>query len=256
MRRLSRLIPFLLVVFCGQKTPVKASLQQNNTNTISQPLFIKHGDKYTVTSRHALDLHERLPTATYTVGMDPMSGEYYLQRIDPFPLAAKIYGDTAAHATRILTTALDRPTSTGVLLTGEKGSGKTFLAKYISVMAAAQHDMPTVVINQPLFGERFNKFIQSIHQPVVFLFDEFEKIYADDNAGHGELVRMQMEYEGMYDEERGRRRSSLPNRNQDSMLTLLDGTYPSQMLFILTTNDKYRVSNHMKNRPGRIYYGT
>lgn len=44
------------------------------------------------------------------------------------------------------------------------------------------------------------------------------------------------------------------NYNQDSMLTLLDGTYSTKMLFILTTNNKYKVSNHMRNRPGRIFY--
>lgn len=29
---------------------------------------------------------------------------------------------------------------------------------------------------------------------------------------------------------------------------------PSQKLFILTCNDKWRVNEHMRNRPGRIYY--
>jgi hypothetical protein len=38
------------------------------------------------------------------------------------------------------------------------------------------------------------------------------------------------------------------------MLTLLDGVYPSKKLFILTCNDKWRVNEHMRNRPGRIYY--
>ena len=38
------------------------------------------------------------------------------------------------------------------------------------------------------------------------------------------------------------------------MLTLLDGVYPTKKLFVLTCNDKWRVNQHMRNRPGRIFY--
>jgi len=85
-----------------------------------------------------------------------------------------------------------------------------------------QHNVPTIVINQPLCGENFNTFIQSIDQPCVILFDEFEKVYDRDD--------------------------------QEKILTLLDGVFPSKKLFLITTNDKYRVDYHMRNRPGRIFY--
>jgi hypothetical protein len=51
------------------------------------------------------------------------------------------------------------------------------------------------------------------------------------------------EFEKVYDKE-----------EQESILTLLDGVFPSNKLFILTCNDKWRVDQHMRNRPGRIYY--
>jgi hypothetical protein len=41
---------------------------------------------------------------------------------------------------------------------------------------------------------------------------------------------------------------------QQAVLTLLDGVFPSKKLFVLTCNDKYRIDEHMRNRPGRIYY--
>jgi hypothetical protein len=44
------------------------------------------------------------------------------------------------------------------------------------------------------------------------------------------------------------------NANQDAILTLLDGTYPSNILFLLTVNDKHKITTNMRNRPGRIYY--
>merc|ERR1712224_107647 len=72
-------------------------------------------------------------------------------------------------------------------------------------------------------GEEFNKFLQSITQPTVIVFDEFEKVYHI-------------------------------TEEQEAMLTLLDGVYPSKKLFLLTCNDKYKLTSHLKNRPGRIYY--
>jgi len=89
-------------------------------------------------------------------------------------------------------------------------------------VSASEAGVPTIVINEPWCGEGFNAFMQMIEQPTVILFDEFEKVYDKDD--------------------------------QEKMLTLLDGVYPSKKLFILTCNDKWRVDSHMRNRPGRIFY--
>ena len=110
------------------------------------------------------------------------------------------------------------------------------------------------MVNQPLSGERFNTFIQSIQQPAIFLFDEFEKIYADnDPRMRARQAEMDMEME-MNVGGRHHGAANAGSYSQDNMLTLLDGTYATKMLFILTTNNKFRVSNHMRNRPGRIFY--
>jgi hypothetical protein len=230
----------------------KETTKDSADHTINtKAYFIKRGNKFYVTSRDALDLHDHLPPLTYSIGVDPM-GEFHLQTIDSFELHGnKIYGDTKRQASRILHTFMDRKGSTGVMLAGEQGSGKTFLAKYIAVQAAKEYNIPTVVVNQALSGERFNAFVQSIQQPTIFLFDEFEKIYA------GKKHRPHHEFDNFYDgNERGPNddASGESNPNQDGMLTLLDGTYTTKMLFILTTNNKNKVSAYMRNRPGRIYY--
>jgi hypothetical protein len=168
-----------------------------------------------------MDLHEALPVGNYTVKFDPMSKCFYLEAIESFEIRGKVYGDTRKQAKRILNTFNDRTASTGVMLTGEKGSGKTLLAKMLAVNAA-EVGVPTIVINEPWCGEGFNAFMQMIEQPTVILFDEFEKVYDKEN--------------------------------QEKMLTLLDGVYPSKKLFILTCNDKWRIDSHMRNRPGRIFY--
>lgn len=182
--------------------------------------FLKSGNTFRVSSKEAMDLHDRLPAGNYVVKQD-MFKNFFLEQIDSFEIKGKIYGDTLKNTNRILATFADRPASTGVMLTGEKGSGKTLLAKNICAQAS-QDGIPTIVINAPWQGDAFNALIQSIEQPTIILFDEFEKVY--DREG------------------------------QEAILTLLDGVFPSKKLFVLTCNDKWRVDSHMRNRPGRIFY--
>lgn len=183
--------------------------------------FIRNANTYRVASDEALDIHKTLPVGNYTVKHDEMSGQFFLEMVDSFPQSGKLYGNTTKHADRILNTFLHRPTSTGVMLAGEKGSGKTLLAKTLSILAA-KLEIPTIIINQPWIGDSFNKFLQDIQQPTIILFDEFEKVYNSDS--------------------------------QEQALTLLDGVFPSKKLFVITCNNKWRIDENMRNRPGRIFY--
>jgi hypothetical protein len=182
--------------------------------------FLKNGTSFRVSSKEAMDLHEKLPAGNYTVAVDPM-GNLYLESIDDFEIPSKMYGNTLRHTDRIINSFWKRPQQTGVLLNGEKGSGKTLLAKNISV-ELAKEGVPTIVINRDWTGDGFFKLLQDIDQPCVVLFDEFEKVY--------------------------------DHEKQEEILTLLDGVFGSKKLYILTVNDKWRVDSHMRNRPGRIFY--
>lgn len=182
--------------------------------------FIKRGNSFFPTPEENVDIRNILPVGTYTIDINDQ-GQYFLSIIDNFEVRGKQYGNNNRHAERILNTFNQRKQSTGVMLVGEKGSGKSLLAKTVSIQAQ-QFDIPTIVVNSPFFGDKFNQFIQGIDQPCIIIFDEFEKVYDSED--------------------------------QEKILTLLDGTYPSKKLFILTCNNKFRVDYNMKNRPGRIYY--
>lgn len=184
-------------------------------------MYLKSGTTYRVTSREAIDLHDRLPAATFSVKYDERANQYYLEVVESFTTSGKIYGDTIAQKNRILATFHDRAASTGVVLAGSKGSGKTLLAKLLSIDAATE-GIPTLLVNQPFRGEEFNSFIQGIDQEAVIIFDEFEKVYSREQ--------------------------------QPGLLTLLDGVYSTKKLFVLTCNDQWHIDSHMRNRPGRIFY--
>src|SRR6056297_812179 len=184
-------------------------------------VFLKSGGTIRVRDSGAVQAYDNLPAETYTVKFDERAGEFFLEQIENFTLPTKIYGKNVNHSVRILKTFDDRPGSTGVLLSGIKGAGKTLLGKQVAV-AARERGYPTIVINKDWHGDEFNAFIQSITTPAVILFDEFEKIY---------------DY-----------------HTQRKVLTLFDGVFPSRKLFIVTTNTEREISEFMQNRPGRIYY--
>jgi len=182
--------------------------------------YMKSGNTFRIATKESMDLHESLPAGNYVVKQDPFEN-FYIEQIEGFDVPTKMYGDTTKNTERIINSFWDREKSTGVMLVGEKGSGKTLLSKNICVELAKQN-VPTIVINQPWHGDKFNTLIQSIQQPCIVMFDEFEKVYNSDE--------------------------------QEQLLTLLDGIYSTKKLFLLTSNDKWRVDSHMRNRPGRIFY--
>ena len=182
--------------------------------------YMKSGNTFRIATKESMDLHEQLPAGNYVVKMDPFDN-FFIEQIEDFDTPSKLYGDTTRNTDRIINSFWNRDKSTGVMLVGEKGSGKTLLSKNICIELAKQ-SVPTIVINAPWHGDKFNTLIQSIEQPCVVLFDEFEKVYNSEE--------------------------------QEALLTLLDGIYSSKKLFMLTSNDKWRVDQHMRNRPGRIFY--
>jgi hypothetical protein len=86
--------------------------------------YIKNGTSWSVASTGSIDLHKELPAGNYIVKQD-MFKNLYLEQVDAFKPIEKIYGDTLKTALRMINTFHSRENATGVLLAGEKGSGKT-----------------------------------------------------------------------------------------------------------------------------------
>lgn len=163
---------------------------------------------------------ETLPGGNYAIKHSIGVG-YFLEKISDFPEHKRLYGNTSALAKRILTSFRAKTGNLGVTLFGEKGSGKTLLGRETSRLAAKE-GVPTLFITAAYTGEAFFQFLYKIQQECIIFIDEYEKLYEP--------------------------------KEQEDMLTVLDGVFQSKKLFILTCNDRYKLDTHLTNRPGRIHY--
>lgn len=184
-------------------------------------LFNRNGSSYYLHNEEDLNIQHALPAGVYILSFNPQIG-YFLTVDDRFKLPKKLYGDADKRADRVINTFKHRGGSTGIILAGEKGSGKTLLSKVISEKLIAD-GMPTIIVNQAYCGDGFNKFMTAIEQPAFVIFDEYEKVYSNPDS-------------------------------QNALLTLFDGLFTSQKLFAITTNDSHKINDFMRNRPGRFFY--
>jgi hypothetical protein len=193
-------------------------------------MFYINGNTVRVDANGHTSASEVLPPGHYQVAFDRKDNMFFLTQMPMFTLPSKIYGDSIAFGSKIITTYLDRDKNTGVLLVGNKGSGKTLTSKYVCKRLIEEYGIPVISVTTAYSGDMFTAFLQSITQPCVILWDEFEKMYKKHAGNNSEAP------------------------SQEDLLTLLDGVLESNKLHLLTANDSTEVSTYLVNRPGRIYY--
>lgn len=188
---------------------------------MSEQMFVQRGRNIFNASDRGDEI-PKIPTGTYTVQFNPMAGGFFLSRTEDLTLPEKVYGSTLPRADMILNTFLDRKNkTTGALLSGLKGSGKTLLSKAICSKALTI-DVPVLILQQAFGGPQFEDWLNTITQPVIIFIDEFEKKYDDDEK-------------------------------QNQLLSILDGTGRGSKLWLATSNSA-DVSTYLLNRPSRFFY--
>ena len=170
---------------------------------------------------------DELPPQVYTLNHHPMFG-FWLNITKPLlSLPPKIYGNAHERVQKCMKTYTDRDAATGILMTGDKGTGKSLLMSLLANTAITELGLPVILITQAYEGERFNSFVASLGE-CCLVFDELGKMY-----------KSSVREEGV---------------NQEALLSLLDGVDKTKRLVIMTENQSMDISEFMLNRPSRIYY--
>ncbi|UBH21938.1 ATP-binding protein [Macrococcus armenti] len=183
---------------------------------------INYGNTFEI-YENELQTYDKLPAQTYLVKFNPMAG-FSLRRVTDFEQREeKLYGTHTQKITKVMDAFNKVERSLGVILSGDKGIGKSLFTQLLAE-DAIKRGMPVILVtdNYPNIAE----FIEKITQECVVLFDEFEKVFPQNGDGS----------------------------TQDSLLGLFDGTSQEKRLYAITVNDLHKVSSFMLNRPGRFHY--
>jgi hypothetical protein len=178
-------------------------------------------------------LLQKLPPAIYEVNFTNELGFHLIRKHDNYPLPSDLYNFNNTEvksdlATLFLNRFNAEPNNLGVMLIGEKGTGKSLLMKRTANLAI-ESGMPVITIENSYNSEALAKFLSSIKDDAVVLFDEFEKKYDPDEDSE--------------------------NRpSQAGLLSFFDGTSVYRKLIIVTANDRDGINEFFLNRPSRIRY--
>lgn len=188
---------------------------------------ISQGDNTYDIFDDSLRVYEKLPAQSYVVRFSDRRGFYLSKYVEMDITEPKVYGVHEAKVEKVLNSFHEMNRSLGVILSGDKGIGKSLFAKMLAA-TAIQNSIPVIVVDTFING--IASYIESIEQEAMILFDEFDKTFGEVRAKDGE---------------------SSPQTN---LLTLFDGLSGGKKLFVVTCNELRKLNEYLINRPGRFHY--
>jgi hypothetical protein len=178
---------------------------------------------------NALTIEKTLENKNYLFNFDE-NGNCWLEDIEGFKFPDKVYDVNDELRELIKKSYEANQKNLGVLLTGNKGQGKSLTAKLI----CTDLNQPVVIINKQIPVEvNFTTFLSNIKQNHTLFVDEFEKLFDTKKTDNNKM-------DGYH--------------SQESFLSFMDGVTSNdhKVLFLMTTNDN--VNEFFINRPSRIKF--
>jgi hypothetical protein len=185
-------------------------------------VLIVDGDEYKIVGE--------IPPGAYKVDFHKMRGTF-LTKTEIKLSHGKIYSKSQSIADHIVESYKknDPTKNMGVLLSGDRGLGKTLTSRLVIEQLIKDHP----VIMCSMYTPDLADFLSNVKNAVI-LMDEFEKFMSGNIKGND-----------AEDEQ----------TKQETILSVLDGnTGSAGNLYLLTVNNVYKLDDNLKSRPGRIRY--
>lgn len=184
--------------------------------------IVESGKRYRIFN-NAITTYDQLPPKTYRVDYDPETRIFSLLEAHDFEIPeTKIYGQHLDKVKKVLNSMDKMNRNLGVILSGDKGIGKSLFSKCLG-LKARKKGIPVILVNE--YHEGIANFLEEIEQTVMILFDEYDKTFNDKKYNC-----------------------------QAEMLSLFDGVSAGKKLFVITCNEIQSLSQYLINRPGRFHY--
>ncbi len=183
---------------------------------------INTGNNYRIYDSSMRTFNE-LPPQVYNVCFDEQRGWSLQKYSDDIELKEKVYGVHLEKVNKVLNSFSQFNRNLGIILSGDKGIGKSLFSKMLAQNAIAA-GYPLIVVSSYIPG--IASFIDSISQECIVLFDEFDKTFS----------------------------AAKTHDPQTEMLSLFDGVSQGKKLFVITCNSLIGLNDFLVNRPGRFHY--
>ena len=196
---------------------------------MSKTIYVINGKNITLMDSVTSPVVESIPPAVYNIRFD-MEGVHLIHLLDKFDLPTQFFGDIEKQHDILITDyrkAAVGKKSTGALLAGVKGNGKTLLMEKVSNTLISM-DIPIISVEENIPAFILRKVIRSIGHCCI-LFDEFEKNYNPHTL----------------DPER-------KSTHQVDLLTLFSDSSLKGVMFIMASNSTATINSMFLIRPGRL----
>ncbi len=171
--------------------------------------------------------YDKLPAQCYVVRFEQFRGFYLEKHPEIEILEEKVYGVHQSKVRKVFSSFAMFTRNLGVILSGDKGMGKSLFAKMVCCEAVSK-GIPVIIVDR--YIDNIASYIERIEQEVVVLFDEFDKTYGEISFREGST------------------------RPQSQLLSLFDGICGGKKMYIITCNNLKSLSDYFINRTGRFHY--
>ena len=191
---------------------------------------INTGASYEIYKENDINIYKELPPQTYKVFFNKDKG-LYLEKVSDLETKEKMYGKMQTKIKKVFFTWEQFTRNLGIILSGEKGIGKSLFARALCEEGVKKYNLPVIIVDHDYDG--IANFIENIHQECIVLFDEFEKNFHTDPSAD-DIISEPI--------------------SQSRLLSLFDGINNDKKMFIITCNYIDRLNKFLMDRPGRFHY--